>query len=311
MLQPHPTWNIYDSTKVSEYKSCPRSYFFKYILGWRPERPSNHLVFGSVIHTALAYCYENGGFTNENIESAFDLAYAEYREVFSSETDNLFKGKHPGVIIPALIEYSERYKHDDFDVIHTEVAGGVLIDPEITLKFKIDLIGRSRSGLYFAMEHKTGSRLDASFSDKYSLSTQIGMYNHVLNMMYFKENEGVVVNGLIFRSKDRDFIRIPMRKTDDQMAVWQWDTQNWIKRIKEDTSNIMAQDTSDTILTIFPMNSENCVKWGTCPFFDYCLAWPNPLRRYMEDGGKPPQGFIQEWWDPSEREKTAKKVVNL
>ena len=59
----------------------------------------------------------------------------------------------------------------------------------------------------------------------------------------------------------------------------------------------------DNVLMAFPMNNGSCTKYKGCPYYDFCLAWQNPLQRAYE----PPLGFRTEFWNPSEMETTNKK----
>jgi len=53
----------------------------------------------------------------------------------------------------------------------------------------------------------------------------------------------------------------------------------------------------------FPMNTESCGNYFGCAYHDFCLAWPNPLKRCDEV----PQGMKVEFWNPLE--KSAKHEV--
>src|SRR5574337_1296277 len=45
--------DCYDNSELSLYKSCPRSYFLRYVLGWRPEGVSAALIFGGAWHEGM------------------------------------------------------------------------------------------------------------------------------------------------------------------------------------------------------------------------------------------------------------------
>ena len=86
VIQPHPTWDIMDSSKLICYKECPRKFFYQYILGWQNAYPNNHLVFGSAWHMAMEWLLNHP----KDIAGAA-LAFLEYyREHFPPNTDELF-----------------------------------------------------------------------------------------------------------------------------------------------------------------------------------------------------------------------------
>jgi CRISPR/Cas system-associated exonuclease Cas4 (RecB family) len=59
-MQEHETWQVLDATKLQTYMRCPRKFFFNYVLGWKSEIPSNHLVFGSAWHMAMEVLLDKG-----------------------------------------------------------------------------------------------------------------------------------------------------------------------------------------------------------------------------------------------------------
>ena len=87
-----PTWKITDPTKLNCFLSCPRMYFFEYILGWRPETPNNHLVFGTAWHAAQEYLLLHD-YSVQSVMDAYNVMVREYRKVLGPETDEMFEPK--------------------------------------------------------------------------------------------------------------------------------------------------------------------------------------------------------------------------
>ena len=296
----HPSWKIFDSSKVQEFQTCPRKYFYRYILGWTSEYPNNHLVFGSAIHKALEHLLLNG-YESKSISDAFDLFLEEYRSEFNEETDELFTPKVPERVLPALVEYCDYYKNDfeEFDVLFTEVAGTVPLADDRVMHFRQDAICRKKStGEIFSLEHKTlGATPSQRWAEQWDLKTQIGTYTHVLYCLFPREEVfGVVVNALGFLKTKFRFLRHPVRKTEESMNVWLWNTLYWLDQIHWHTALLKDCSEDDPVLRAFPMNTESCTKYYGCPFKDFCSAWPNPLQHCDE----PPSGFKVEWWNPLE-----------
>jgi len=311
-LVENPTWYIIDPSKMKEYMGCPRQYFFRHILGWEIETNNVNLVFGEAWHRAMRVLLLSGK-TDLGIASGYQELEAYYRENFPDVlTDETRSPKTPSIALTSLIDYCEYYKSDDFEVIETEVAGTVPINPEDIserMSFRIDAICKDSNG-YFVLEHKTGSRESEAWKNQWELSVQVGLYIHTLFCIYpQKEVWGARVNGAIFRrTKGTVFIRVPVRRTPEAMVNWMIQTQTWYKRILEDTRNVLNESALSPAMTSFPMNTENCTKYKTCPYHDFCVCWNNPLQRLNEGC---PDGFIVNFWNPEDVKKRANKVIDL
>jgi len=302
-MNPHYTWNILDSSKLTTYMDCPRRYFFEYALGWRSDAPNNHLVFGTAWHDAMEHLLLNG-YDDDSIMAAFELFIASYREHFPASSDELYSPKTPEKALGALGLYCERYQNDlqNFETLYTEIAGTVPINNDQVLHFRLDSICRERdSGRIFSLEHKTGSRISRFWTDQWPMAVAVGTYTHVMNCLYDpKDVWGVKINGTFFQKTKIDFLRVPVRKTLDHMKQWLWNVSWWADQIRWQFDLLERCSESDQVLTAFPQQPGSCTKYFGCPYHDFCLAWPNPLAHADE----PPAGYKTEWWDPSEREAT-------
>jgi hypothetical protein len=316
-LPSHETWEITDSTKLQQFMDCPRSYFYTYLLGWRSERPNNHLVFGSAVHLAMEHLYKHG-FGADDVITAIDKFNKEYRKEFPEETDELFKPKTPARFIDCLVEYIMLYKNDfnKYEVLYTEVSGSVSLDGYFILYFKMDTILREiAGGLYFSMEHKTkggdfSGYYGESWKNDFPLSVQVGTYTHALYCMFPPEKvKGVKINGIGMKKTKAhlfDFCRLPIWKSREQMQVWQMNTINWMKQLEIEFEELYREEDSNDVMTAFPMNVRSCTKYNGCPFHNQCLTWANPLKRCEQ----PPLGMKVEFWDPREQGSEEKVHFN-
>ena len=231
-IQPHPTWAIYDSSKVQEFMSCPRKYFYRYILGWEIDSPNIHLVFGEAWHRAMESILQGGG-SVESIDKGYNRFLEYYRRYFSEIEDGGNFPKVPGSIVPALVQYVAQYKHITDKVLYTEISGTAPISESRSIHFRLDSILRSDTEGIYSLEHKTGSALRQTWLDQWLLKMQVGTYTHVLYCMYDrKEVYGVKINGAIFRKKDTEFVRVPVRKDNNMMNVWLWNVNHYIELIE-------------------------------------------------------------------------------
>jgi len=323
MIKEQPTWQVQDPTKLQAYMVCARAYFYEYVLGWRLDEPNIHLEFGSALHLAMEHILLNG-FSAESLTEAYILFEKYYRDFFSPEMDAIYAPKTPANVMRALPQYAQQYAilDKDFDVVHTEVAGSVLIDETRKIYFKMDSIIADHRGI-FSLDHKTGSRFSPQWANQWAQKIQMGCYTHVLYCMYEKPEDifGMVVNGLFIHNppkmkkdgtpyagaKDTEFHRVPIRKTLLQMIDWLATVNYWYDRLDKDFELLSHTQEDSEIMYAFPKNTESCSHYFGCKYRDYCAAWLNPIRKCEE----PPVGFIEDHWDPREKQETAKKVVEL
>jgi hypothetical protein len=298
---PHnPAWDVLDTSKLLDYIGCPRRYFYRHMLGWISDKPNNHLVFGEAWHRALEVLLQRG-YEAEAVTDAFEVFMQCYRPEFPEDTDEQFHPKTPAVALQALLEYCTRYNRDaqDFQLLNTEVSGCAPLSQDLSIYFRLDAICRSNSnGKYFVLEHKTAGN-PYMWAERWLLSLQVGTYTHVLYCLFKPEEVfGVVMNGTFFqkrRTNPIDFLRFECPRTEEQMRVWLFSVLSQANRIQYDLDLLRQCSEDDAILGAFPLNPENCTSYGKlCPYHDYCVAWPNPLRRCHE----PQPGFKVEFWDP-------------
>lgn len=305
MIQEHETWSVIDSSKIDAYMQCPRRFFYEYVLGWRSDKPNVHLIFGTAYHLAMEYLILHGH-KQENVIPAFNLFMNEYRKSFDEMTDLERSPKDPAHALMALNNYIDEYADDAFEPIYTEISGSVPIDATHVLFFRQDSILRVPHGI-ISREHKTGSRLDGKWDDKWSLTTQVGTYHHVLYCLFPEEEvSGVEINGTFLYKNDVKFHRVPIHKGRKHMQVWFWNTKEWYYEILRDYDRILKGGAEDEdVMKAFRMDSSACSDFYGCPYIAYCKAWPNPLQHVEEV----PIGMKVERWDP--RAEDSKHVFNL
>ena len=144
---PDETWEIIDPSKIQEYMSCPRKYFYRYMLGWRYDNSNVHLVFGEAWHRAMEYLLKHD-YSENSITEAFNLFIAYYRESYPPMMDELNGVKTPANALMALVEYTTKYAQDKFEVLHTETAGSVPITEDWSIHFRVDSICKDERGIF-------------------------------------------------------------------------------------------------------------------------------------------------------------------
>ncbi|MFA5378321.1 MAG: PD-(D/E)XK nuclease family protein [Dehalococcoidia bacterium] len=311
LIQPHSSWNITDATKIQNYMDCPRSYFYEYILGWRPEAPNLHLEFGKAWHLAMEHlilCHgRDGCYTPLAVHEAYELFLTHYRQFWGPMQDEANHPKSPGSALKALAEYTIEYHADSFTPLYTEIAGTVPLAANKLLHFRMDSIlqtgNMGEADSIRSREHKTASQLSRQWTDQWLLKTQSFIYNHVLCCLFPQDQVwGIEINGVIFNKTKIQFQRVPARQPVHMMEVGFWNVGAWFDAIQEDIAKLQICSPSENVMRCFRQNTESCTKYFGCRYHDFCMGWANPLQHLDEM----PMGFKVEYWNPADEES---KVV--
>lgn len=319
ILSKQPTWDILDSSKLSDYATCPRKFFYLHILGWRVDTPAHDLFFGECWHHAREYQLLNG---YDKYFEAYDVFESKYREQYEPSTDDLFIPKVPVGVLTALKKFAEERPNDliENEVVTldgekmTEIAGTVPIGNNRKLHYRLDsIMFNHERGKYFSWDHKTTKEKSFSYdswSNQFFLSLQNGTYTHCLYCLFpIQSVDGVEFCGTGFGYLKRgsstspqgpriSFKRVPAFRTPESMNTWLWSVHDYMDDIDRDMERLEAATADDSVLQCFRLNPESCTKYFGCEFHDFCQSWPNPLRQL-----EPPLGFHIEFWDPSNRDQ--------
>lgn len=312
VIRPDRTWDITDATKLNTYQECPRKYFYNYVLGWRSDSPNIHLEWGGGIHEGMDVLLrgKRAGipFSDERLREA---AYAAFLEKYSRSFDPAFdEGNGNKTALGArmlLNAYCDYYERDPevLKVLYVEIPGAVQVTEDHLLHFRIDTIVETPWGIS-SLEHKTTGMNSDTWANQWALSLQVGAYTHALHTNWPEDDlYGVLVNGLIIKKRDCDFRRVPVQRFGNMMSAWLSQVHRLLYAMDHEFEVLADSTPDDPCLEAFPMNTQSCTKYGTCPYHAYCTAWANPLTRCEE----PPIGTKVEHWDPSEVEGQPEMVV--
>jgi hypothetical protein len=322
-LTPHPCWDIRDSSKLDEYISCHRKYFFRHILGWEVDQPAHDLYFGECWHIGREHQLLFG---YDDVAGAFDKFMEHYRLQFPEETDRLYLPKTPLAALAGYLEFNNQsYNFRDYEVVEidgvkmTEISGTVPVDEKRVLHYKMDsVLRKSSDGMILSMDHKTTSKkwIDNPMWDKeLYLGIQNGTYTHCLYCLFpIKDVLGVEFSKVGFEYLSRGSTNRPAGsyatirevqafKSPEQMNIWLFGVIDLLDDLDRDMDRLLHCKEEDSVLMAFQMNYKSCNAYGGCPYFDFCLNWPNPLQRCHQ----PEIGFKVEFWNPSEIKSTIKK----
>ena len=288
-----------DASKLTEFMSCPRKFFFHYILGWQTDSANNHLVFGTAWHEAMEHLLLNG-YAAEEVSTAFEKFLLSYRTEFSELTDDDYSPKSPAMAMKALKAYVKTYAKDvnEIKALYTEIGFRASLSKEFTMCGRIDAIIQNGIGTY-PLDHKTGSRAGLTWTKQFDLGMQTGLYTHAAALKYgFDKILGTKYNGVFFyKSGEVKFERVPCWRSAVQQKTWLQTTLGWLRQMRREYETLATESDSQAVMLSFPMRGTNCTNYGVCQYHDFCNLWGNPLQHVA----RPPAGFVRRFWSPFDR----------
>lgn len=298
----------YDNTRISAYKTCPRSYFIRHVLKWTGDGTSPALVFGSSWHAGMdaVWGYAKGNTQSQLTELAMLSFYQKWEEEGLERDMDLSEMESMGARTPMIAhEMYHNYVKQRWSMLQecTLIAGEQPFAVPMPGHDDTWYIGRLDKSIRFnaqnlVLEHKTTSlyriqgNFDPMYVDSWYSSSQVKGYEFA-GTLYYGDLGGVWVDAALVHKKVHDAFKfIPVKHNTDLLTEWVWDTQQWIARIKNDVAAFKSAGRLEP--GVFPRNEESCFgKYGTCPFLDICRTCSDPSRL-----DSVPAGYQESEWNP-------------
>ena len=309
----HPATTKQDSTKINEYLTCEREYFFEFVLGYRSDKPSHDLEFGIAAHEGKAVLLEEG-YSTKSIDHACEAFLESYRKTYGSDTDMDFK-KNPASYRLGLEQYVIDYHTDNFKVVATEVGFSMLLSDDRVLYGRLDAI-IEKDGKYYILETKTAGALWSYTNESFQQRFQVMAYTNFLYSYYPVEKVGGVIVDITIYTKQPSNVRVSVTKTPEQMLGWLVRTNKRFDALEKDFE-LLREDNNQVEywksdpkkvppMRAFPKRESNCIQYNRiCPYHDVCMARENPLirRNFV------PVGFKIDHWDCTAQK--VKQSINI
>jgi hypothetical protein len=308
----HPTWDIWDSTKVTEAKRCMRRVLFHYIMGIQTEHENHDLIFGQATHSALDYLYLHG-IHLDNVAGAMEIFNSVYRKHFDEFTDLDYEPKNPAFAELALKSYCRFRKNDEWTVMTIkqpdgttkpliEVSGSVPVSNKWKMSYRLDKVMSNEQGHVIVRDHKTAKRDTDVERHSWSSKMQPNLYGHAL--LCFTDLEryrGIDIDIIFFRKMDlkddgaKRHMTIPVYRSEELRKGWLWNCLSWLDQIEYNFLLLEQAKVDDDVLKAFPQNETGCTAfYRMCPYYHLCQTSNNPLK-YAETELA---GFTKRWWNP-------------
>ena len=309
----------YDNTMLSNFRTCPRSFFFRHYRHFVRKGIALPLVVGLGWHDSMDVVWSRAKDKISNSELA-DLGYNAFIERWCSEglphPDDLtldqqdaLSPRHPGNIREMLHAYVtiRRPFLKKIELIAVE-------EPFLVRLFEEDekpLYCGKRDKIFFfnnvfyVAEHKTTTLYSKTqgfqnrFTDSFSPNTQVDGYIYSTALELADSGYkfgGVWVDAALVHKTVRRFMFIPIDKALSRVEDWLVETREWVNLVEKSCERFGTAKSRLEMLGCFPKNTESCYKYsGKCPYSDLCSFSKDPI--LLEE---PPEGFKHEIWNPIE-----------
>lgn len=270
------------------YKTCPRKWYIKYILGLRPVYTKPPLIFGGVIHEAIA-AYYNSGFNIDTLIETFEGELASRQGEYESSADfldNMAKGKF---MLDKWVSTWRDYDMSDLEILEVEKQYTLKVGPpEDPMDFTVRpdrVVRRKSDGRIVIPDVKTtGYAVDkaiqgAKYDDQ--LTSYVWAWNkaHPEDTTDTAQVDVMYARGKVAKAERSEDIII----TRYALAQFEMGLYGLIKEI---TQKVIALKEFPNLL-LFPRNGRECGLFG-CEY--------EPICRQNITPDTPVHGFNRDPW---------------
>lgn len=190
------------ASQVASYRTCPRMYYYQYVLGLVPKAESPKLFIGRGVHEGLA-AYYACGFDRGKALAAYDAWANEALKELENAAELAEEVKFGFSLVEAYCDFAAA--NDDF--VPVTFDGVPAIEqpfsvpvwdpdmnpvPDLTHEGRFDGVVRDRHGRLWLLEHKTASSFPREVVLR--LDEQAGLYLLAATQLFREPPVGVIYN---------------------------------------------------------------------------------------------------------------------
>lgn len=278
---PDDLWYRFSPTRLKDFDGCFRYGLFKYIMGINSKKPGIALVFGDAYHIGQKHMAINE-YTKDSLEHAKILFTKRFRQDFVPESDSYNEPRTPYYGHIGLELFYQQFGNlpDLYETLAVEIADKVPITEDIFMDFKLDLVLKDRqTGEVLPCDHKTSKSSAAVFTTVMQRSSQFMTYLHAAKTYFGKDSVSrFMVYRFLTQKSKQNLSPIPLYFANEAIAIWHFET---VTKIRSILNNIKALERQweDPLLRCFSGRESYCPAYfSLCPYFHYCIGYPNPLQ---------------------------------
>jgi hypothetical protein len=297
-----PTLQTYvDASSLSEFKICPRRYYYSIVMGRQPMAESVHLTFGILLHKAAEiYHIRRFTYAEDHTTALHEVVRWVMKATWDKEANRPWtsndKYKNRFTLVRTVVWYLDKYQEDELrtaildngkpavELPFTIDSGYTALTGEpFTLCGKLDRIVTFKSNYYVADIKTTQSTIGDFFWKKYTPDNQVTIYSIAGNNAWGLPVEGLIIDACQIAIEFSRFERGLIERTEAQLLEWQHEELGyWLMSMNQCAER-----------GVWPKNDSACGIYGGCPFRTVC-SQPNPdaARKVIEGA------YRERTWDP-------------
>jgi len=300
---------LFDNTKISAFKACPRYYYFRHVRHWRRAGTMTALAAGLGWHNGMDFIWK-GLQSGLSVTSLIDGAIATWEATMREEGIDIDAPEFALEEIRNYGTFKEMFRNyimqrkahiQSIELLAIERPFAVPLGnlSHVCYIGRWDKVFRQRNDV-FIVDHKTTSLyakagpFRSMFTESFSPNSQIDGYLFSGGLVY-SDLKGVWIDAALVHKTVHDGFRvIPILRNFSMLDSWLWETQTTVLDILREYDRLFDTTSSAPFLPAFRKNAPSaCYTYNrACQYKDLCQAWPNPIGRDM------PADFVWEKWEP-------------
>lgn len=310
-----------DYSSLELYMSCPRRFFFRYILHLETTGANIDLIFGSCWHLGLECAYKVLG-TGQHltIEDETEIAFKGFGALWTVDGkphfgwDETFP-KSPSRARQMYYEYFKRWLSEDaaMTVVAVEKPFTISASANLpTLRGRMDRVLSSDTGTIYAFESKTSKYATPTVFLGYECSMQTEIYLTAVSV-YFDMIPVIVYDQALCQKSKMDFTRYEISRSASALDRFLDDYKHYCSQLLRDLDELssfqessLATDRRAVMPCFHRKPGYACTMYfRACPYWDLCKPRNNPLTYAT----RVPEGYHYREWHPADHAAHQREVL--
>ena len=309
----------WDATSISLAETCLRKYYYRNILGWKPNERNTHLKFGGHYADALERYYKHRAFGLFKDEALYEVVLQALIDTWDHRlkdgkpipdtggpwiSDRSDKTREN--LIRTIVWYVEQFDNEGLEIVKlangkpaVELSFSFEIDNDIILCGHLDRLVKMGEDYYVMDQKTTGTTIGPYYYEKFNPDTQMSCYTFAGKAIFDMPVKGVIIDAAQIAVGFSRFERGFTFRTQAQLDEWYHDTLYTINLAQEATRKSefpMNRSKCGSTIEHFPMRTSSCRDFGGCEYRKICSLSPEVRNKFLKGD------FVQEpRWDPLER----------
>lgn len=287
-----------DASSLTEFKICPRRYFYSMVMGRQPQAESIHLTFGTLLHSAVEKYHflkfkgcNHAEALRSTVKWLMIMTWDKEHNRPWTSNDN-YKNRY--TLVRTVVWYLDQYEHDE---LVTAIIGG---RPAVELPFVMDsgytaftgedfhLVGKLDRIVIFQHDYyvsdikTTKSTIGDYYFSRYTPDNQVTVYSIAGSNILQNKIEGLIIDAAQIAVSFSAFKRGLVERSEAYILEWQEELGDWLMQLNSCAEN-----------NRWPRNDAACNLYGGCPFRPVC-SQKNPMSAQKVLDGT----YRDRMWDP-------------